>query len=81
MAKEKKPAPRNKAPADFDWYEELSYYVAANGYKVLKKKIDEDRFEYFVVDKYKRIVLTIESPRDLRFVKHRKRGKKPKRAS
>lgn len=80
MAKEKKNV-NNRAPADLDWFEELSYYVAANGYKVLKKKLDDDRFEYFVVDRYKRIILTVESPRDLRFVKHRKRGKKPRRAA
>jgi hypothetical protein len=82
MTKERKPTNkrRDDTPIDLDWFEELSFFVAANGYRVLKRKIDDINFAYVVVDRHRQVVLSVESPRDLRFVKQRRRGKKPSRS-
>jgi hypothetical protein len=65
------------ADTRLDWVEELYHYVAANGYKVHKKQIEDELFEYYVVDpKWKEIVLTITSARDVRFIKRKPRRRK-----
>ncbi len=80
--KKRKPSSKKISREDnvnLDWFEELSWLVASNGYKVLKRKVADNLFCYVVLDKDRRVVVTVESPRDLRFIKHRRRGRKPKR--
>ena len=64
-----------------DWFEELSFWVAVNRHRVIKKKLDNGRYAYYVVDKFSNVVLTVESHRDLRFVRHKKRGRRNRRNS
>lgn len=79
MAAQKPKRTRDDSGIDLDWFEELSYFVVANGYRVLKKKMDDINFVYVVVDRHRQVVVTLESPRDLVFINQRRRGKKPRR--
>lgn len=66
---------------DLDWVEELSYFVAFNGYKVYKEELSNELFEYRIRDG-SRLIVSVVSPRNLNrsaFSLRKKRRKRRRR--
>lgn len=76
----------NKKGPDLDfselklrWEEELSYYIAANKYKIYKEKLPSGNFEYRVRDEYGEMIFSIESARNVVFGPRRQRRRNKRR--
>lgn len=72
---------RRRVEIDYDefyleWPEELAFYAAMNGYKIVKLENDHGPFEYIVIDSWGDIILTVESEKNVMFAPKRKRRRK-----